>query len=261
MKQQNLFNLDDYETFIPPQFEVINGILKLNEPAQKLVGQYTNVFYSRKAQCIILNPQPDMKAPETFEIVNGEIDCWFFLNNQSFQKNTLKKNKANETILLKLLPQKTGNQPTPQQTDKQTFSADDQLYNTLKNSSPLKTTNQAWISISASEIPTPQNTIEAGKWLIFCDNDKVDDTWIIIAQATYNNQLGFGSKVSTSMIPNDKKVICVYTNNADDEDDIMRVRKALRKLGIKQKLPYKTNLATKQGEYASEGKRISKYYC
>jgi len=83
----------------------------------------------------------------------------------------------------------------------------------------------------------------------------------LIAQATFDNLLGFGSKVSTNMSNSPNKVICVYTYDANDEDDIMKVRESLRQLGIKKKIPYKTNDATLNGQYAAEGKRVSKYYC
>jgi len=248
--------IKDLEPLTPPQFEIVSGICTLNQPAQACIGQYTHIFYSPKESTIILKPQP---APDnqTFEISNGELDCSSFLKNQSFQKGTLKK--THDSIALKLKPQKIGNIPSVSGFESE--ENQNGLMEALNNSLPLETTNQPWISVHASEIPAPQNSVQAGKWLIFCDNDTINDTWIKIAQATFNNQLGFGSKVSTIMSPSDKKVICVYTYDADDEDDVMKVRKTLRTLGIKGKIPYKTNLATKKGEYASEGKRISKYYC
>jgi hypothetical protein len=242
---ENMIN--DLEPLTPPQFEIINGICALNQPAQVCIGQYTHIFYSPKESTIILKPQPN-KDDQTFEVLNDELDFSSFLKNQSFQKGTLKK--THDSITMKLKPQKTG---TPEENFNLNYP-----YTLLL---PLETTDQPWISVHASGISSPQDSVKAGKWLIFCDNDTINDTWIKIAQATFNNQLGFGSKVSTSMSPSDKKVICVYTYDAEDEDDVMKVRKTLRTLGIKGKIPYKTNLATKKGEYASEGKRISKYYC
>jgi len=74
------------------------------------------------------------------------------------------------------------------------------------------------------------------------------------------------AKVSTAC-PNsnaqdpDKYVICIYTYDSDDIDDVRRVREKLRDLGITHKIPYKTDNATMEGNYLVRGhKRISKYF-
>ena len=57
------------------------------------------------------------------------------------------------------------------------------------------------------------------------------------------------------------KVICVYTYDWTDEEDVMRIRQELRQLGITRKIPYKADEDTESGKYANQGtKRISKYY-
>lgn len=56
-------------------------------------------------------------------------------------------------------------------------------------------------------------------------------------------------------------VICVYTDDSDDEVDVMRVRQSLRVLGFDQPIPYKTDVATHAGEYKVLGsKNISRYF-
>ena len=78
--------------------------------------------------------------------------------------------------------------------------------------------------------------------------------------------LGEESKVSTAKEnPNtndsNKKVICVYTYDYTDKEDVMKIREALRNIGIKNKIPYKTDNATIKGQYQVRGyKRISVYY-
>ena len=56
-------------------------------------------------------------------------------------------------------------------------------------------------------------------------------------------------------------MICVYTYDADDREDVLRVRQALRDLGFDRPIPYKTDRATLEGRYQVKGhQRISLYY-
>lgn len=78
--------------------------------------------------------------------------------------------------------------------------------------------------------------------------------------------LGSSAKVAAAR-PNpnptnsDTKVICVYTYDWTDKEDVQRVRQELRQLGITSKIPYKADVDTYAGRYAVQGqKRISKYY-
>jgi len=56
-------------------------------------------------------------------------------------------------------------------------------------------------------------------------------------------------------------VICVYTYDWKDRQDVERIREELRKIGIIRKISYKTDEDTEQGIYrAHNGEKISKYY-
>jgi len=75
----------------------------------------------------------------------------------------------------------------------------------------------------------------SGKWLLFPDTpDAIDGAWKIIAKETYAGTLGSSSKILTrNMSNNDKyqpQVICVYTKDFRDIQDVARVckRNALR---------------------------------
>ncbi|MEO9257324.1 MAG: putative phosphothreonine lyase domain-containing protein [Crocinitomicaceae bacterium] len=104
-----------------------------------------------------------------------------------------------------------------------------------------------------------------GKWLVFTDISEIDTTWQTIKKATERGQLGLGSKAATAKDnPNatsaSEKVICVYTYNWQDLNEINRVEKALRSIGIEQTLFYKTDSDTLQGKYKVSGSTgISKY--
>lgn len=105
-------------------------------------------------------------------------------------------------------------------------------------------------------------TKDSGKWLIFCPTDQIDAAWNQVKDATERGMLGGKSKVSTLKGFRGKDfVICCYTYNWKDEEDVMRVREALRELGFEKPLPYKTDADTMAGKYEATGhKNIAKYY-
>ena len=69
--------------------------------------------------------------------------------------------------------------------------------------------------------------------------------------------------MSTEPNPNgsgpDKRIICVYTHDANDEADVMRVREALRRMGVKRPISYKMDAATAAGRYSGRGVRVGRY--
>jgi len=131
---------------------------------------------------------------------------------------------------------------------------------------PSEVTHAYWINAIRQEGKYPKATQKSGKWLVFVDAKNVDEVWAKIKKATEEGKLGSGAKVATAK-PNpnainpDTKVICVYTYDWTDEEDVKRVRKELRKLGITNKIPYKADKDTRSGKYRITGHtRISKYY-
>ena len=97
-----------------------------------------------------------------------------------------------------------------------------------------------------------------GKWLVFKKNSEINKWWRIIKKATEGGQLGNYSKVSTAKEnPNAKdpniKVICIYTYDYQDKSDVFAIREELRKLGITEMIPYKTDQATLEGKYQKDG--------
>jgi len=86
----------------------------------------------------------------------------------------------------------------------------------------------------------------SGKWLIFEYKNEIDETWNQIKEATRNGLFGAKAKVATAKAnPKasnaDFKVICIYTADFDDKEDINRIEKSIRSLGIENKLIYKLN--------------------
>jgi hypothetical protein len=133
-------------------------------------------------------------------------------------------------------------------------------------SEPSTEKSLLWLSADRKVGAYPQPTERAGKWQIFTRAAVVDDVWRKIKEAVEEGKLGGIAKVSTAR-PNPNspdpatRVICVYTYDADDKADVDRVRSSLRELGFTNKISYKTDAATIQGNYKKAGdKRISLYY-
>lgn len=102
-----------------------------------------------------------------------------------------------------------------------------------------------------------------GKWLIFCPPETVDDDWRRVKAAVEAGELSVSAKVATryngfervsplAIINGEwdgprRYVICVYTLDWQDRDDVFRHRATLRRLGFNGTLSYKTNEMTRQG--------------
>ena len=87
-----------------------------------------------------------------------------------------------------------------------------------------------------------------GKWLIYRPRNEIDKAWLVVAKATFDKTLGRGAKVSTvSSVAENREgshVICVYTRNYLDLEDVDRVRSLLRKRGFVEPLCYKPDIYT-----------------
>lgn len=121
-----------------------------------------------------------------------------------------------------------------------------------------------WL-LADPHVKDPAKQVATGKWLVFAKRENIDKWWDLIRVETQEGRLGIEAKVSTAM-PSpysnnpDEHVICVYTSNHDDEQDVMRVRESLRKLGVTWPISYKTDAATNANKYQTKGDRnISKY--
>jgi hypothetical protein len=131
---------------------------------------------------------------------------------------------------------------------------------------PSNVTETYWLYAKRKKGKYPINTENCGKWLIFVDVRNIDEMWEKIKIATENGLLGNASKVATAKenpytMNSNKRVICVYTYDYTDKEDVMRIRESLREIGIKSKIPYKTDNATIEGKYQVKGdERISVYY-
>jgi Domain of unknown function (DUF1917) len=127
-------------------------------------------------------------------------------------------------------------------------------------------TNWIWAE-RRDEQNYPEPTDRCGKCMIYAHVNEVNQVWTTVRDAVVGGLLGSGAKVAT-MKPNpnavkpDSKVICIYTSDSEDTDDVLRILKALREdLGLMHKAFYKEDNATLSGNYSFNTKGpVSKYW-
>lgn len=132
--------------------------------------------------------------------------------------------------------------------------------------SPTEVQEVYWLYAERKKGSYPHQTQKGGKWLIFINKNETNEYWSKIKRAVEDGKLGRIAKVATKREnPNAEnpniKVICVYTYDYEDLDDVKRIRNELRTLGITWKIPYKSNKATLAGKYRKRGNnKISSYF-
>ena len=93
-----------------------------------------------------------------------------------------------------------------------------------------------WIEAKRKSGDYPAPTPRTGEWHIPTTVDKVDEQWASIKAATQAGKLGYKSKVSTApaqgQAHREQRLICVRTYDADDNDDVARVKSELEGLGF-----------------------------
>ncbi|RXE56644.1 hypothetical protein ABH15_00200 [Methanoculleus taiwanensis] len=147
------------------------------------------------------------------------------------------------------------------------FGSTEAIYELLlagEGVTPSKTTQMYWIVEDAPNAGcSPVDDELGGKWLIFAEPADADEAWRRVRNETAAGRLGTSARVSTAKENPDARdnrtVIYVYTADWRDEADVMRVRERLRELGFVDRLGYKRNIETYQGEYSEKGKKVTFY--
>jgi Domain of unknown function (DUF1917) len=135
---------------------------------------------------------------------------------------------------------------------------------------PLPTEMDSDYWIWAERVDTynyPQPTERCGKWMIYAHDSEVDQVWMTIRDAVVGGLLGSSAKVATmkpspNAVKPDHKVICIYTYDSEDKDDVVRILTSLREdLGVLHKAFYKEDNVTRSGNYSFNTKvPVSKYW-
>jgi hypothetical protein len=114
----------------------------------------------------------------------------------------------------------------------------------MATASGAKTTGRALTALKKDVVNERRETIEdlrdlagacnvvTGKWMLFPEPECVDEIWAKIAIATANGELGIGAKVETRVQGKKDRLVCVYTSDFRDKDDVARVLNRLGELEL-----------------------------
>ncbi|KAL8720105.1 MAG: hypothetical protein Q9225_002981 [Loekoesia sp. 1 TL-2023] len=82
-----------------------------------------------------------------------------------------------------------------------------------------------------------EKNFTSGKWMLFPYPEDVNGQWAIVAEATVNRELGTAAKVAPDSGDGDRtpRLICVYTKDFSDMEDVKRVLERMVELGLVKK--------------------------
>ena len=133
----------------------------------------------------------------------------------------------------------------------------------IGESKPTEVHDQYWIFVRHSTEEGDEHPPITGKWLVFKNYDKLDETWSKIRTAVIEQTLEGCSlaKVSTLRYnpsgggpgPSTRGVICVYT--AEHNEDTIGFK--LIEL-VQQNISYKLDDTTMMGKYSHQGIKVAK---
>lgn len=114
---------------------------------------------------------------------------------------------------------------------------------------PSTDLRQPWLILEAPGEIFASSDI-SGKWCIFRAPTEVDEAWRVVSGFVMAGKL-LAAKVSTAQGVvfggYERHVICVYTRDWQDKDDVQRVREVLRSAGFDERLQYKRDADTAAG--------------
>ena len=67
---------------------------------------------------------------------------------------------------------------------------------------------------------------------MFCPSNEVNAVWSVVARATAQNDLGIAAKVAPEDGGGKDRLICVYTKDFNDLDDVNRVIRKMKNFGL-----------------------------
>ena len=90
-----------------------------------------------------------------------------------------------------------------------------------------------WLEQSLLELAKDKKVVH-GKWMLFPTVDYVDSVWSKVVTATVDGKLGSAAKVATGDEDDGKseRLICVYTEDFSNIQDVKRVLKELKRLKL-----------------------------
>ncbi|MCJ1437210.1 hypothetical protein MMC27_006596 [Xylographa pallens] len=155
----------------------------------------------------------------------SSIGPWIFIANpystaRPTSENWAKTNATGADILADFERRRAGVEASMQGRPAQTVT---------KKLNPLRETARTAILAAARE-----NGCGWGKWMLFPTAADVNRVWGVVARATAAGELGGAAKVATEngQGANEARLICVYTEDFSDKQDVKRVLLKLEELGL-----------------------------
>lgn len=132
---------------------------------------------------------------------------------------------------------------------KKDFETD--VVQSIEEGNPSEVMHAAFIVATyKGNIPQPEAK-QVGKWLFFVAEKYIDDTWRNVKKAIEEDKLWKQAKVSTAWrSKGGVYVVCVYTYDYEDVNDVMKIRDYLREMGFKKTASYKNDEQTIAGIYS-----------
>lgn len=149
-----------------------------------------------------------------------------------------------------MLKGKKTNQPNPQQKDAMNFLLG--LMQREFNDLPSLDKSSAWKYAAQPGLKDFHSTDKTGKWCLNIPKESIDDAWQKVKLACAEGKL-LVAKTSTALTSGRYPtfLICVYTKNWEDMDDLNQTREVLREIGFTQPLKYKRDIETLNGVYGT----------
>ena len=72
----------------------------------------------------------------------------------------------------------------------------------------------------------------SGKWMLFPSPPDVNTTWSRVAHGTVAGELGYAAKVATDDGSQNARLICIYTPDFGDKEDVKRVLERILAMGL-----------------------------
>lgn len=80
--------------------------------------------------------------------------------------------------------------------------------------------------------PKSKPNTDASQWLLFVPDEEAPGVWRKICHGVSEGRLGIGAKISTAAADGKERVICVYTKDFNDKDDVGRVVRGLQDMDL-----------------------------
>lgn len=128
----------------------------------------------------------------------------------------------------------------------------DTLYKLMDSELPSKNRLRNWLYCAQPGLKEFSSNKNTGKWCIFKSVEEIDDAWEKVKVLAQESKI-LVAKTSTSISSGTERfpnyVICIYSLDCTNMDEVMRIRECLRGVGFTEPLKYKRDIDTITGVY------------